>query len=90
MTTKKNLSMKISTETDISLSESQKITNYLIKIIKNNVYNKNVKIHSFGTFYVHKSPKRFGRNPKTKESYIIQPRLKINFKSSNKIKRILN
>ena len=47
MTAKKNLSMKISTETDISLSESQKITNCLIKIIKNNVYNKNVKIHRF-------------------------------------------
>ena len=44
----------------------------------------------FGTFYSHKTPKRIGRNPKTKDSYIIQPRIKINFKPSNKVRGTLN
>ena len=40
--------------------------------------------------YVHNSPKRLGRNPKTKESFIIPPRKKINFRASKKVKEDLN
>ena len=34
--------------------------------------------------------KRIGRNPKTKESYIIMPRKKLNFRGSNILKKFLN
>ncbi|MBC8476354.1 MAG: HU family DNA-binding protein, partial [Gammaproteobacteria bacterium] len=36
------------------------------------------------------SPKRIGRNPKTKEEYEIRARKKLSFKASNKIKSLLN
>ena len=90
MATKKNISYKVATDLDISLDQGLEITNTFIKLIKKNAFEGQVKISNFGTFYVHKTPKRFGRNPKTKDSYIISPRTKINFKSSNKVKRILN
>ena len=90
MTTKKNLSKKIADELNIPINQSQAITRSFIEIIKKAAETKLVKIASFGTFYSHKTPKRIGRNPKTKESYIIQPRSKINFKASNKTRGILN
>ena len=90
MTTKKNLSKKISNELNISFKTGQHITNSFINFIKSAVELKSVKVAGFGTFYSHKTPKRMGMNPKTKESYIIQPRKKINFKPSNKVRGTLN
>ena len=87
---KKFIAKNISNELNINLSLSSKITNAFIKIIKNVSKDKNVKISGFGTFYKHKTPKRIGRNPKTKESYIIQPMEKISFKSSNIARKIVN
>ena len=87
---KKFIAKNISNELNINLSLSNKITNAFIKIIKNVSKDKNVKISGFGTFYKHKTPKRIGRNPKTKESYIIQPMEKISFKSSNIARKIVN
>ena len=87
---KKLMAKNISNELNINLSLSNKITNAFIKIIKNVSKDKNVKISRFGTFYKHKTPKRIGRNPKTKESYIIQPMEKISFKSSNIARKIVN
>ena len=37
-----------------------------------------------------KTLQRVGRNPKTKEFYIIYPALKISFRASKKIKEVLN
>ncbi len=87
---KKFIAKNISNELNINFSLSNKITNAFIKIIKNVSKDKNVKISGFGTFYKHKTPKRIGRNPKTKESYIIQPMEKISFKSSNIARKIVN
>ena len=87
---KKLIAKNISSELNINLSLSNKITNAFIKIIKNVSKDKNIKISGFGTFYKHKTPKRMGRNPKTKESYIIQPMEKISFKSSNIVRKIVN
>ena len=90
MTTKKCISKNIASELGIPFEKSSDIVNSFINIIKKNSSDKTIKLSGFGSFFYHQTPKRVGRNPKTKESYIIQPRLKINFKSSNKIKRILN
>ena len=90
MATKKNISNKVATDLEISLDQGLEITNTFIKLIKKNAFEGQVKISNFGTFYIHKTPKRLGRNPKTKDSYIIQPRIKINFKPSNKVRGTLN
>jgi integration host factor subunit alpha len=49
-----------------------------------------VKISNFGTFYTKNTPQRTGRNPKTKEEFVISKRLKLFFKPSNKIRSIIN
>ena len=87
---KKQISKNISTELDLSFSDSKFFCDTFINILKNKSFTTTVKIHDFGTFYLHKTPKRTGRNPKTRESYIIQSREKVCFKSSIKIKKILN
>tara|TARA_Y200000002_G_scaffold383192_1_gene403907 strand:+ start:5934 stop:6206 length:273 start_codon:yes stop_codon:yes gene_type:complete len=90
MANKASISKVLSENLGITLAESSLITNSFLKIIKNNSFQKRIKLSGFGTFFVHRSPKRMGRNPKTKESYIIGARKKLNFKASNKIKEILN
>ncbi len=87
---KKKISKRISSDIKISQLEALNFINHFIKLIKNDAKNKDIKITGFGTFFTHETPKRTGRNPKTKESYIIMPRKKLNFKGSNIIKKILN
>jgi len=73
----------------LNRSESKAILESLLKIIKSNT-SKIVKISNFGSFYTHQSPKRIGRNPKTKKEYVIPKRKKLVFKASNNLKNILN
>ena len=49
-----------------------------------------VKLSGFGAFSFKKTPKRVGRNPKTKESYIISERNKLYFNPSSSTKEKLN
>ena len=58
-------------------------------LIKENKYTQG-KISNFGTFYIHESPKKIGRNPITKEEFIIQKRKKLAFKASSLIKSEIN
>jgi nucleoid DNA-binding protein len=61
---------------------------FLLNIKKN--LNYDIKISNFGVFSINNTPARVGRNPKTKEEYIIPTRKRLSFKASNKIKSILN
>lgn len=90
MSTKLSISKKVSKKLNLSLIESKSITNYFLKLISSSAKYKKVKISGFGSFALMHSPEREGRNPKTKESYIIHARKKIIFKASNKVKKILN
>ena len=87
---KKSIAKLISSELNLKLSLSNKIIDAFIDIIKKGSKEKKIKISRFGTFYKHKTPKRIGRNPKTKESYIIAPMKKITFKSSHKLRKLMN
>ncbi len=60
-----------------------------LNIIKQNSSSK-IKISNFGSFDLVTTPKRIGRNPKTKKEYTINERKKITFKASSSIKKILN
>ena len=88
--TKSIIAKHISENANLTKNISLEILENFLLLISKNVKKSNVKISKFGTFYQHRSPKRVGRNPKTGESYIIRPMLKMNFKSSSKIKDILN
>tara|TARA_B100001093_G_scaffold466657_1_gene485225 strand:- start:975 stop:1250 length:276 start_codon:yes stop_codon:yes gene_type:complete len=87
---KKDIVCSISTKAFISNKESHKVLNHFIKTLLSKSKNSFVKISNFGTFYTHYSPMRVGRNPKTKEEFPIAARNKLAFKSSNKVKNILN
>tara|TARA_B100002051_G_scaffold107612_1_gene102660 strand:- start:1157 stop:1429 length:273 start_codon:yes stop_codon:yes gene_type:complete len=86
---KKDIVKNISSEAFLSKSDSKDLLESFLDFIKKNSSNS-VKILNFGTFYNHKSPKRIGRNPKTREEFIISKREKIVFKASSVVKNILN
>ncbi len=90
MTTKKNISKTLAHEINLPLIQASEFTNKFIQIISNKLKSKNVKLSNFGTFENKMSVKRIGRNPKTKECYIIHPRRRFFFRASNKLKKILN
>lgn len=87
---KNDIAKNISKKSLVSAGEAKKILELFLSIIKIKSNLRSVKLSSFGTFSFKKTPKRLGRNPKTKDSYIIPELNKLNFKPSNKIKENLN
>ena len=87
---KMNIIKNIRKQSSVSSSDATSILESFLLLIKDKAKLKSVKLSRFGSFSFKKTPKRIGRNPKTKHSYII-PRLnKLNFKPSNKIKEKIN
>ena len=86
---KKDIVKNISSKAFISSKSSSLVLEAFLGFIKQNKGHK-IKISKFGTYYLHKSPARMGRNPKTKEEYEIQSYERLSFKVSNKIRSILN
>ena len=87
---KKTITKNISSTIKIPELESGLILNSFINIIKIKSANSNIKIPSFGTFVVKKTPQRVGRNPKTKEEFIISARSRLTFTASGKLKKMIN
>ena len=89
--TKKNLSRKIAEGININIKDGDLFIDSFINIIKNKLAkNKKVKISNFGTFIKSDTPERLGRNPKTKESFIIKKKKRISLMMSSKMKDYLN
>ena len=86
---KKDIVKNISSKALISSKTSSLVLEAFLNFIKQNKSHR-IKISKFGTYYLHKSPARIGRNPKTKEEFKIPPSEKLTFKASNKVKSILN
>tara|TARA_B100001559_G_C16494898_1_gene620240 strand:- start:40 stop:315 length:276 start_codon:yes stop_codon:yes gene_type:complete len=87
---KKDISKNISTKAHFSLNESENFLNSFLKLLKDKGRKNIIKISKFGTFEKKITPQRIGRNPKTKEEFIINKRSKFTFKSSNNVKSFLN
>ncbi len=96
MNLKKNISREVIADTihdefGFSRKECLEIVNDILEIIISGINtSKIVKIHNFGTFKLKKKKSRVGRNPKTKEEFIIQDRNVITFKASKKILKFIN
>ena len=86
---KKDIVKNISSKALFSSKTSSSVLEAFLSFIKQNKSHK-IKISKFGTYYLHKSPARIGRNPKTKEEFKIPSSEKLAFKASNKVKSILN
>ena len=87
---KRDISINISNKAQIPRSLSDTFLDSFISIIKSKSVTNTVKISNFGSFFYKKTPRRLGRNPKTKESYPIPEKLKLNYLSSNKVRNVLN
>tara|TARA_B100000780_G_scaffold15350_1_gene10198 strand:+ start:732 stop:1007 length:276 start_codon:yes stop_codon:yes gene_type:complete len=87
---KNNIIKNLTKKSSISALEGSRILESFILLIKSKAKSSRVKISGFGSFSFKKTPKRLGRNPKTKDSYIIPQMNKLNFKPSNRIKRDIN
>lgn len=90
MTTKADIVKQIYKGLDIDQSSSKKLLEKFIQLIINNSYKKTTKISGFGSFEYRKTAKRIGRNPKSKESYIIYPMNKLFFRPSNQLRKTIN
>lgn len=88
--TKNDIINKIKKNLPLPVVEASSIFESFLSIIKSKSKSKSVKLSGFGTFSFKKTPKRAGRNPKTKDSYIIPELKKLNFKPSNKVKEQIN
>ena len=88
---KREIITKLTSAIGFSSKNVQKITEDIIEIIISNlVYNKKINLKNLGTFNVVFKNEREGRNPKTKEKFIITSRNTIKFKVSESLKKKLN
>ena len=87
---KKDIYNNISSKALISKDISKEFFGYFLNLVTSKSKSKIVKISNFGTFYTKITPQRLGRNPKTKEEFVISKRSKLFFKPSNKIRGIIN
>ena len=87
--TKKDLAKVISKRLGLSQKDSLFFVSEFFGFISKD-YDKRINIQRFGTFLERKTPKRVGRNPKTKEEFIIKERQKISFVPSSDLKRSIN
>ena len=82
---KEKLINSLSKKTGYSLSLSKKIINDLIKIIIHHTQKGNFNLKNLGSFRIIHKKKRIGRNPKTKEEFLISSRNTISFTPAKKI-----
>ncbi len=80
-----DLIKKLSHKTGYSENFSKKIISDLIDIIVNNISSNKLVLKNIGTFKITHKKQRMGRNPKTKEEYIISSRKSIKFTPAKKI-----
>ena len=86
---KKDIVKNISSKALVTSKISSLVLESFLSFIKQNKKHQ-IKISKFGTFYLHKSPVRIGRNPKTKDEFKILASKKLALKTSIKVKSILN
>ncbi len=82
---REKIAKQISIEFGIAYSTAYKKIDKILEIWGNEMINSNLSINNIGSFNIKKKNERIGRNPKTKEEYLIKSRKVISFKKSNKL-----
>ena len=89
--TRDNIAEYINQEFGLTKIDCNHFVNDLIEeIISGLILHKLVKIHNFGTFKIRNKKERIGRNPKTKENFMISSRNVISFTLSKNALNIVN
>lgn len=85
--TRMDLSEAVFNQVGLSRNDSAQLVESVLQHISDSlVEGESVKISSFGTFVVREKAARIGRNPKTKEEVMIQPRRVLSFRPSHLMK----
>ena len=87
--TKVDIIRELSKKTGFSINFSKKLINNLVDILVNQIKSGQLSLKNLGTFTIINKNQRIGRNPKTKEKFIIEKRKSIRFKPSQKINQEL-
>ena len=87
---KKDIIKNVSSKAQISSENSSIFLKKFLDLIKQTSKSKIIKISNYGAFSMKTTPQRVGRNPKTKEEFIILKRSKLSFKPSNKVRSLIN
>ena len=89
--TRENIAEYINLEFGLSKKDCYDMVEGIINnIISGLNKDKILKIHNFGTFKIKNKKSRVGRNPKTKEEFIISDRRVVSFKPSKSILKYMN
>ena len=88
---KKDIAHKINSTIGLPFNLTYEITDNIIDFfIDILIKKKKINIKNFGSFNISLKRQREGRNPKTKEKFIISERNTIKFKASNSLKNKIN
>ena len=88
--TKDMISKEINKEIGYSNNFSKKLLNIFIKCMVQQVIKSDLNFKNFGVFKKIFKNERIGRNPKTKEEYIIKSRKVLKFVPSKKLVGYVN
>ena len=80
-----DLSKNISEKIGVSVSLSKKLTEDLLEILSNKIKDNELNLKNVGSFRIIDKKDRIGRNPKTKEEFIIRSRKSISFIASKNL-----
>ena len=88
---KKNLSNALFKQFDFTRRQSAQAVDALLEIIKQTLANdEEILITGFGRFYINKKRQRRGRNPKTGENLMLDPRRVVKFRATGVLRDKLN
>jgi len=89
--TKAKIIESIAEQNGFSKSQSSELVEILLETIKFSLESgEDVLISGFGKFCVKKKRERKGRNPATGEDMTLKPRKVVTFKSSGKLRDLIN
>ncbi len=83
--TRESIAKQISIEFGIAYSTAYQKIDKILEIWTKEMVQSDLSINNIGSFKIKKKNERIGRNPKTKEEYIIESRRVISFKKSTKL-----
>ena len=87
---KNKIAEELSKKTGYPISYSKKIINELITLLEKNISKGSLNLKNFGVFKLLDKKKRLGRNPKTKDEFIISARKSLKFTPSKKFTTYIN
>ncbi len=87
---KEEIYVHLSEKTGLSLNYTKKVIDDLIDCMKECLIENDLILKNIGSFKIINKNERIGRNPMTKEEFLIKKRRTISFKSSKSLRDKLN